>query len=84
MRLKIKEDDAMRLVDVPTIIKPYQRVEIIRKRYEKDEEETIQTREETIYSGILRDWNPMLNDIIDTWVNFVYVGTDDKISIEVK
>lgn len=74
----------MRLVDVLSIIKGYMEVEITRKRMEENAEGKLEKVEEVIYKGRLSDWDVKLADVIDQYVDFVFCGYSDHVSISLK
>ncbi len=74
----------MRLIDVLGIIKPYMEVEIVKKVVVTNEDGESKTIDTQVYKGKLRDWDAKLNDVIHEYVEFVYTGYSDHVSITLK
>ena len=74
----------MRLVDVLSIIKGFMEVEITRQHMEKNAESKYETVEDKIYEGRLADWDIKLADVINEYVDFVFCGYSDHVSIRLK
>lgn len=71
----------MRLVDVLSIIKGYMEVKICRKRIEKNAEGKYEEIEDVIYKGRLSEWDVKLTDVINEYVDYLYCGYGDYVSI---
>lgn len=74
----------MRLVDVLSIIKGFMEIEITRRRVEENAEGKYEEKEDVIYKGRLSDWDVKLADVIDEYVDFIYIGYSDHISVRLK
>lgn len=74
----------MRLVDVLSIIKGFMEVEITRQHMEQNAEGKYETIEDKIYEGRLADWDIKLADVINEYVDFVFCGYSDHVSIRLK
>lgn len=74
----------MRLVDILSIIKGFMEVKITRQHMEKDDDGKYETIEDVIYKGRLSDWDIKLADVINEYVDFVYCGYSDHVSIRLK
>lgn len=75
----------MELLQILDILKGYQTVSIERNIMKTDAKtgET-KSEKETIYSGKVIDFNPKLNEIRGLYVEMVYCGYYDTISITLK
>lgn len=74
----------MRLVDILSIIKGFMDVEITRRHMEKNAEGKYEDIEDVIYKGRLSEWDIKLADVINEYVDFVYCGYSDHVSIRLK
>ena len=74
----------MRLVDVLSIIKGYMEVKVTRTHSEKNAEGKYEEIEDVIYKGRLSEWDVKLADVINEYVDFVYSGYGDHVSIRLK
>ena len=74
----------MRLVDILSIIKGYMEVEITRHHMEENAEGKYEEIVDIIYKGRLAEWDVKLADVINEYVDFVYGGYGDHVSIRLK
>lgn len=74
----------MRLVDVLGIIKGFVTVEVTRHHMEKNDEGKYDDIEDVIYKGRLSEWDVKLADVINEYVDFIYCGFSETVSIRLK
>ena len=74
----------MKLIDILSIIKGFEEVEITRQHMKKNEDGKMEIIEDTIYNGRLSDWDVKLTDVVGEYVEYVFCGYSDHVSIRLK